>query len=189
MILFDSEQAESAAEFPQLRVAVAGRKAALPVRATLGRFLRLAQTAVKLRGEVTVLLTTDAGIRSLNRRFRHKNKATDVLSFPVEDRSWGQAGDLAISVDTAARQAAEHNHSLGTEMKVLILHGLLHLAGHDHEADEGQMRKLEANLSAKLGLRQGLIARVEPEPAKTAKTTKNAAAKVVKKAAKTGGAR
>ena len=74
-------------------------------------------------------------------------------------------------------------------MKVLILHGLLHLAGHDHEADEGQMRKLEANLSAKLGLRQGLIARVEPEPAKTAKTTKNAAAKVVKKAAKTGGAR
>ena len=189
MILFDSEQAESAAEFPQLRVAVAGRKAALPVRATLGRFLRLAQTAVKLRGEVTVLLTTDAGIRSLNRRFRHKNKATDVLSFPVEDRSWGQAGDLAISVDTAARQAAEHNHSLGTEMKVLILHGLLHLAGHDHEADEGQMRKLEAKLGAKLGLRQGLIARVEPEPAKTAKTTKKAAAKVVKKAAKTGGAR
>jgi probable rRNA maturation factor len=151
-----------------LRAAVVGRKAALPVRATLQRFLRLAQAAVKLRGEVTVLLTTDAGIRSLNRRFRGKNKATDVLSFPVEDASYGEAGDLAISVETAARQAAEHGHSLGTEMKVLMLHGLLHLSGHDHEADSGEMARLEARLRARLKLKQGLIERVEGAPVSAA---------------------
>jgi probable rRNA maturation factor len=179
MILFDGEQVEAAEGFAALRATVVGRRAALPVRATLQRFLLLAQAAVKLRGEVTVLLTTDTGIRSLNRRFRGKNKSTDVLSFPVEDRSYGEAGDLAISVETASRQAAEHGHSLGTEMKVLMLHGLLHLAGHDHEADRGEMAKLEAKLRARLKLKQGLIERVEGAPAK----------RVVKAAGKAKGGR
>jgi probable rRNA maturation factor len=119
-----------------------------------------------LKGQVTVLLTTDAAIRGLNRKFRGKNKATDVLSFPSESPFPGSpaediAGDIAISVTTALGQAADHGHSLTTEIKVLILHGLLHLAGYDHEADSGQMARRERLLRGKLGLPQGLIERAE----------------------------
>jgi len=129
---------------------------------TLARFLTQAQAAVKLRGQVTVLLTTDASLRSLNRRFRGKNKATDVLSFPADPASPSGAriaGDLAISVPTARRQAAAQSHTLSTEVKVLILHGLLHLAGYDHEADSGGMARRERLLRARLRLPQGLIER------------------------------
>jgi probable rRNA maturation factor len=115
-----------------------------------------------LRGEVTVLLTTDATIRKLNRRFRGQNKATDVLSFPAKGIGAEEiAGDLAISVPIALRQAVEQKHSLSTEIKVLILHGLLHLAGHDHEADEGKMARRERLLRTRLGLPQGLIERAQ----------------------------
>ena len=134
----------------------------LPTARTLGRFLTQAQAAVRLRGQVTVLLTSDAAIRSLNRRFRHKNKATDVLSFPADTSAPGSekiAGDLAISIPTALRQAAEQGHSLSTEIKVLMLHGLLHLAGYDHEADAGEMGHRERLLRARLRLPQGLIER------------------------------
>ncbi len=133
-----------------------------PSAPTLARFLTRAQAAVKLRGHVTVLLTTDASIRSLNRRFRGKNKATDVLSFPADSASPGVeriAGDLAISVPTARRQATAQGHTLSTEIKVLILHGLLHLAGYDHETDSGQMARRERLLRARLRLPQGLIER------------------------------
>jgi probable rRNA maturation factor len=164
MILFDPDQPEAANGFPQLaeasgtvRPPVPGR---LPTLATLARYLREAQLAVGLRGEVSVLLTTDDGIRALNRRFRKKNKATDVLSFPVE-AGFGLAGDLAISVETAARQAAEQGHRLSVELRVLMLHGLLHLAGMDHEMDDGKMARKERLLRAKLGLPMGLIERVE----------------------------
>ena len=138
----------------------------LPSARTLGRFLSEAQAAVRLKGQVTVLLTTDAAIRKLNRQFRGKNKATDVLSFPSESPFPGSpaediAGDIAISVTTALSQAADHGHSLSTEIKVLILHGLLHLAGYDHEADSGQMARRERLLRGKLGLPQGLIERAE----------------------------
>jgi probable rRNA maturation factor len=126
----------------------------------LARFLGLAQAAVRLKSEVTVLLTTDAAIRKLNRQFRGKNQVTDVLSFPAEGIGAEEiAGDLAISIPTALRQAIEQGHSLSTEIKVLILHGLLHLAGHDHEADSGQMARRERLLRARLGLPQGLIER------------------------------
>jgi probable rRNA maturation factor len=132
----------------------------LPSARTLARFLAEAQAAVRLKGEVTVLLTTDAAIRKLNREFRHKDKATDVLSFPAEGIGSEEiAGDLAISVHTALRQAVELGHSLSTELKVLILHGLLHLAGYDHEADEGKMARRERLLRQRLGLPQGLIER------------------------------
>ncbi|MDR3750218.1 MAG: rRNA maturation RNase YbeY [Terracidiphilus sp.] len=132
----------------------------LPSARTLSRFQGLAQKAVRLKGQVTVLLTTDAAIRKLNRQFRGKNKATDVLSFPAAGIGAEHiAGDLAISVTTALGQAAEQGHSLSTEIKVLILHGLLHLAGYDHEADTGQMARRERLLRAKLGLPQGLIER------------------------------
>jgi probable rRNA maturation factor len=130
----------------------------LPSARTLDRFLGLAQAAVRLKGEVTVLLTTDAAIRKLNRQFRGKNQATDVLSFPAEGiGAEEKAGVLAISVPTARKQAVEQGHSLATEIKVLILHGLLHLAGYDHEADAGKMARRERLLRARLGLPQGLI--------------------------------
>ena len=136
------------------------RNVRLPSARMLGRFLGAAQKAVRLNGQVTVLLTTDAAIRKLNRQFRGKDKATDVLSFPASGvGAEGMAGDLAISVTTAMGQAAEQGHSLATEIKVLVLHGLLHLAGYDHEADEGRMARRELLLRARLGLPQGLIER------------------------------
>jgi probable rRNA maturation factor len=132
----------------------------LPSARALSRFLAEAQAAVRLKGEVTVLLTTDAAIRKLNRQFRGKNKATDVLSFPAEGIGAEElAGDLAISVPTALKQSAEQGHSLSTEIKVLVLHGLLHLAGYDHDADEGKMARRERVLRERLGLPQGLIER------------------------------
>src|ERR1035437_3037837 len=120
------------------------RNLRLPAVRTLLRFLALAQEALRLKGQVTVLLTTDAVIRRLNRQFRGKNKATDVLSFPAQGIGAEEiAGDLAISVPTALRQAIEQGHALTAEIKVLMLHGLLHLAGYDHEADIGQMARRE----------------------------------------------
>jgi probable rRNA maturation factor len=117
---------------------------------------------VSLTGQVDVLLTSDAGIRRLNREFRGKNKATDVLSFPTpEEIADEHAGDLAISLDTAARQAEACGHSLEMEVKVLLLHGLLHLAGEDHETDNGEMAAREAVLREELRLPSGLIERAQ----------------------------
>lgn len=135
-------------------------KTRVPTARTLTLFLRKAQAAVRLKGQLSVLLTTDANIKKLNRQFRGKNKATDVLSFPAADYLVGEvAGDLAISVPTARKQAANQGHALGVEIKVLMLHGLLHLAGYDHEIDEGQMARRERLLRAKLKLPLGLIER------------------------------
>ncbi len=162
------------------RAATVSWRLRIPSRPTLNRFLAIAQEAVNLRGEVTVLLTTDAAIRKLNRQFRGKNEPTDVISFPAEGSFPAQgvgaeklAGDLAISVETARRQAADQGHALTCELKVLILHGLLHLAGHDHEADNGKMACRERLLRARLGLPQGLIERAEaPKPSVSKRTTK-----------------
>ena len=153
------------------------REIQLPTARTLSRFLSSAQTAVRLKGQVTVLLTTDEAIRKLNRQFRGKNKATDVLSFPAEGvGAQGLAGDLAISVTTAMGQAAEQGHSLSTEIKVLVLHGLLHLAGYDHEIDEGKMARRERKLREMLKLPQGLIERaVQPKRAATRGAGKHSA--------------
>ena len=133
----------------------------VPSARALARFLADAQATVRLRGQVTVLLTTDRAIRKLNQRFRGMDKPTDVLSFPAAAPLAGQvAGDLAISVPTATRQAHEQGHTLSIEVKVLMLHGLLHLAGYDHESDTGQMARRERILRGRLGLPQGLIERV-----------------------------
>jgi len=129
-------------------------------KSALSRFLNRARLAAGLRGEVEVLLTSDAEIKRLNRVFRGKNKPTDILSFPTPPELAAQtAGDLAISLDTAARQAAEHGHSLAVEIKILLLHGLLHLAGEDHETDHGQMAAREATLRRQLKLPLSLIER------------------------------
>ena len=126
----------------------------------LARFLNRARTAVGLTGVVHVLLADDATLKRLNRTFRGKNKATDVLSFPAGDNGSGVAGDLAISLETAARQAAQFGHSLRDEVRVLLLHGTLHLAGFDHEADRGEMAAREAVLRRELRVATSLIARV-----------------------------
>jgi len=180
MILFDPDQPEAAQGFPQLGrrattvSAGASLRTALPGRPTLARYLREAQAVVGLKGEVSVLLTTDEGIRGLNRRFRKKNKATDVLSFPAE-AGFGVAGDLAISVDTASRQAEEQGHRLSVELRVLMLHGLLHLAGFDHEVDAGEMARKERRLRTKLGLPLGLIERADREIAAPRRKTASGA--------------
>ena len=129
-------------------------------RQGLSRYFRDAQRAVGLEGEVEVLLTDDRTLRRLNRTFRGKNKATDVLSFPSPpELQPAHAGDLAISLETASRQAGEHGHMLRDEVRILLLHGLLHLAGMDHESDSGEMAAREACLRVALRLPAGLIAR------------------------------
>ena len=124
-------------------------------------FLSRALEAAKLPGRVTVLLTGDEQMRHFNRVFRHKDKATDVLSFPAFQLNGNKklAGDLAISVEMAAREAKERKHPLQVELKILLLHGVLHLAGGDHETDSGQMARKEERLRKQLGLEQGLILR------------------------------
>lgn len=126
----------------------------------LTRFLNRAREAVGVHGDVDVLLADDATLRSLNKTFRRKNKATDVLSFPAAENPYGHAGDLAISLDTAARQAAAFGHTLRDEVRILLLHGLLHLSGMDHETDDGEMAAREAELRRELRLPVTLIERV-----------------------------
>jgi probable rRNA maturation factor len=99
----------------------------------------------------------DGRVRDLNRRFRRKNSPTDVLSFPADEP--GDLGDVVIAHGVARRQAAGAGHSLTTEVRVLALHGLLHLLGYDHEHDDGRMRRLERRLRIRGGLREGLIER------------------------------
>jgi probable rRNA maturation factor len=94
-----------------------------------------------------VRFTGDRTMRRLNRDFRHKDKSTDVLSFPGEATPEGRhLGDIVISVPTAARQAAERGHPLEREVKTLLLHGVLHCLGYDHENDSGEMERLESRL-------------------------------------------
>ena len=175
MILFDPSLRPEQSSLPNPRVPFH----ALPSARSLAAFLRKAQAAVRLPGQVSVLLTSDLEIRRLNRRFRGKNQATDVLSFPAEPGPEKLAGDLAIGLPTAGRQAAAQGHSLATEIKVLMLHGLLHLAGYDHETDEGAMARRERMLRARLRLPPGLIERTASPPhPRTARSGKarNAAA-------------
>ncbi len=96
-------------------------------------------------------------MRALNRQFRGKDVVTDVLSFPAESR--GFLGDIVIAAGVAKRQATAANHDIRTEIRVLALHGLLHLLGYDHDADDGKMARAEARLRKKTGLPQGLIER------------------------------
>jgi probable rRNA maturation factor len=149
----------------------AARAKRLPAASALGkrdlnRFLVKATEALGLAGDFSVLLTGDEQLRAMNLQFRGVDKPTDVLSFPAlpEAANYGQGGDLAISLDTAAIQAADHGHTLQMEVKVLILHGLLHLAGYDHERDRGQMRRRESLLRKQFDLPAGLVERSRRVP-------------------------
>ena len=126
----------------------------------LAKFVTRASRAVKLRGLVNVLVTGSRELRSLNRRFRRKDKPTDVLSFlPSPDFGNGLAGDIAISAEIAKQNARLLGHSAALEIKILALHGVLHLAGYDHDNDQGSMARREAELRRSLGLPAGLIQR------------------------------
>lgn len=140
-------------------------------KASVARFVQLARAAIGLEGEVYVLLGDDATLRRLNKSFRGVNKATDVLSFPAGastvffgEPGAGLAGDLAVSLETAARQAKRFDHTLRDEVRILLLHGLLHLAGYDHEQDSGEMAARESELRQELGLPESLIARAKRGP-------------------------
>lgn len=119
----------------------------------------------RARGEVTVALVSDGRMRALNRTFRGQDYATDVLSFPARHpegspkRAATELGDIVIAAGVASRQAAEAGHPLSVELRVLALHGLLHLLGYDHEVDEGTMARIEERLRRRAGLGTGLIAR------------------------------
>jgi probable rRNA maturation factor len=126
----------------------------------LARFVARARSAARLKGAVNVLLTSNTEMKSLNRRFRGKDKPTDVLSFPAGPGAQKQfAGEIAISAEIATKNARALGHSPLQEVKILVLHGVLHLRGYDHECDNGQMARREEQLRAKLRLPLGLIER------------------------------
>ncbi len=132
---------------------------------TLERFVLRARRAVRLRCPVNVLVTGSAELRGFNQRFRGANKATDVLSFPAPPRTERQAkrvaGEVAISADIARENAGRLGHSVADEVKILVLHGILHLAGFDHERDNGQMARKESQLRRQLKLEGSLIERTQ----------------------------
>ena len=133
----------------------------------LGRWLESIAPA-RARGDVAVALAGDAQVRALNRRYRRKDRPTDVLSFRVASalrrtplESLATLGDIVIATGVAKRQAREAGHSEQTELRVLALHGLLHLLGYDHDGGDGRMARVEARLRRKGGLRAGLIERAD----------------------------
>jgi probable rRNA maturation factor len=111
--------------------------------------------------DIELILTGDEEIKELNKQFRNKDKATDVLSFPLEEMPGMPIGSIVISIDTAKKGAEEFGHDIDDEIKLLFLHGLLHLLGYDHETDNGEMRAKEEEIIKKLNLPHSLIIRNE----------------------------
>ncbi len=120
----------------------------------LRAFFREMTARVAPGREVVCLITDDRELRRLNREFLGADYATDVLSFPSDG-----GGEIAISLDRAAEQAAERGHDVNDEIRILMLHGALHLSGMDHETDSGEMRRAETRWRKRLGLPPGLIER------------------------------
>jgi probable rRNA maturation factor len=126
---------------------------------SLEKFARRVARVLGLGAEISILITDSDRIRGFNRRFRRKDKATDVLSFPREGASGRSGGDIAISAEIASANALDYGHSAQEELKILILHGMLHLAGYDHERDNGEMAAWEDRLRRQLRLPASLIKR------------------------------
>ncbi len=168
----------------RLRVLIADERGRPLAASGLAAWLRRVAPA-RARGVVNVAVVSDERVRELNRTYRRKDYATDVLSFPNTSLPPGKRrtratrpvffpvspassvvesllGDIVIARGIAKRQAQEARHSEQTELRVLALHGLLHLLGYDHERDDGQMLRLERRLRGKGGLREGLIERARP---------------------------
>jgi len=127
-------------------------------RRDLLAFARRLETDVTGGRPFCCLVSSDEELRRLNLRFRKKDEPTDVLSFPSAGDN-ARAGEVAISIDRARAQAAEFGHSLDAEIRILMLHGALHLTGMDHERDNGRMARVEARWRRRLGLPSGLIER------------------------------
>jgi probable rRNA maturation factor len=126
-----------------------------------GRWHSFTEKARKLThaddADVTVSFVSDRAMRDLNRMWRGKRATTDVLSFPSEQAEFEKLaglnlGDIVISIEQAERQAKDHGLSFENEIAQLILHGLLHLSGYDHETDRGEMNRLELKLRKRLGI-------------------------------------
>lgn len=164
---------------PRLRVTVTDERGR-SLMPSLGRWLATVAPA-NARGVVSIAVIPDRLVRRLNRLYRGKDRATDVLSFPASDsvlsikqqarakdrsrtrahdpRPTDQLGDIVVARGVAERQARELGHGIRIEFRVLALHGLLHLLGYDHEVDAGTMARVERRLRRKGGLREGLIER------------------------------
>jgi probable rRNA maturation factor len=134
-----------------IEVVTRQRKTTIDLKAWETFAARAAGAIGKSDSSATIAFVSDKTIRQLNRQFRGVDKATDVLSFPA-DEDESNLGDIAISVDTAARQAKENGLKFDEEVAQLILHGLLHLSGYDHETDNGEMNRLELRMRRKLGI-------------------------------------
>ena len=146
-------------------VEVSGATVARFSRRDIAAFTRRVLLALEHNGslrepisEVSIAVVDDSAMRRLNRTFRHRNKTADVLTFPA-DSSYADSrhdarplGDIVISVDQARRQAVQEKHSLGTEVRYLIVHGVLHALGYDHETDNGEMNELELEIRSAAGL-------------------------------------
>ena len=150
----------------RLTVSVVTSPASAAIGRGLGAWLAAAAPA-SARGAVAIALVSDARMRRLNQTFRGVDAATDVLSFEAgaplvpadRTQSAPDLGEIAIAVGVARRQAGAQGHSVGTELRILALHGLLHLLGYDHETDQGDMRRREERLRRAAGLPAGLITR------------------------------
>lgn len=144
----------------RLHVSLATPDAKTTTTRGLGAWLQRAAPA-SAKGDVSIAVVSDRRMRALNRQFRGKDTTTDVLSFPATHMPGVSTflGDIVIAISVATRQAREAGHSVSTELKILALHGLLHLLGYDHDTDDGKMARAEARLRKKAGLREGLIER------------------------------
>ncbi|MDO8793747.1 MAG: rRNA maturation RNase YbeY, partial [Vicinamibacterales bacterium] len=152
----EAELRRAAARPPRLVVEVVPFRG-IPARG-LGAWLSRSGPG-RAAGGVCVALVSDARVRALNRQYRGADRNTDVLSFPSGPGVEPALGDIVIATGVARRQAAAAGHALSTELKVLALHGLLHLLGYDHETDGGEMARLEQRLRRRHGLPAGLIER------------------------------
>ena len=132
-----------------VQAGVAGAPPPARVRRLLSRAARATRTRPR---EVSVLFCGDARMRALNRRYRRRDRPTDVLAFPSEGPPGALLGDIVISVPYASRQARRRREPVGRELDRLLVHGYLHLLGYDHETDEGQMDALEARLRRRFGI-------------------------------------
>jgi probable rRNA maturation factor len=151
-----------------LRVVVTDERGQRVAAPGLAAWLRRVAPA-RARGVVTIALVSEVRVRALNREFRGKDSGTDVLSFPASPQppipNPRFLGDVVIARQVARRQARAAGHDELTELKILSLHGLLHLLGYDHERDDGRMLRTEQRLRRKGGLREGLIERARPAAA------------------------
>jgi probable rRNA maturation factor len=145
----------------EVNIEVSG--AAIPrfSRREMAQFVRKVLIALRVDDDITevsIAIVDDEAMRTLNRQFRKKNKTTDVLTFPADasdadPQATGRPlGDIVISADQARRQATDQRHSLATEVRYLILHGILHALGYDHETDSGEMNALEVEVRSTVGL-------------------------------------